>query len=100
MTTIRISGVKGYVSNGTAYYYLRATGERILDPATKNPIDPRTQLEVFVDRVGEIPMVGTMGTASEAEIALALGKLVRVEQDILRTAAIASSASQRLRWEL
>lgn len=54
MTTIRISGVKGYVSNGTAYYYLRATGERILDPATKNPIDPRTQLEVFVDRVGEM----------------------------------------------
>lgn len=51
MTTIRIPGVKGYVSKGTPYYYLRATGARITDPATRKPIDPRSELEAFVNRV-------------------------------------------------
>jgi hypothetical protein len=51
MTTITIDGVKGYVSNGQAYYYLRKSGERILDPDTKKPIDPRTDLAAFVARV-------------------------------------------------
>lgn len=52
MTTIRIPGVKHYVSNGTDYWYLRANGARIVDPATNKPIDPRSELEAFVARVG------------------------------------------------
>lgn len=51
MTTIMIAGVKGYVSNGQPYYYLRKTGERIVDPVTKQPIDPRTDLAAFAARV-------------------------------------------------
>ena len=51
MTTIRIPKVKSYESNGRTYYYLRKTGERIIDPATWNPIDPSIELAVFVNRV-------------------------------------------------
>lgn len=51
MTTIRIPGVKGYVSNGTPYFYLRATGARIVDPATNKPIDPHSDPAAFVARV-------------------------------------------------
>jgi integrase len=51
MTTIRIPKVKSYESNGQTYYYLRRTGERIIDPATGKPIDPRKDLAVFVNRV-------------------------------------------------
>lgn len=51
MTTIRIPGVKGYTSNGTPYYYLRKTGERIVDPASGKPLDPRTEPEAFAARV-------------------------------------------------
>ncbi len=51
MTTIRIPRVKSYESNGQTYYYLRKTGERIIDPATGKPIDPRKDLAVFVNRV-------------------------------------------------
>jgi integrase len=51
MTTIRIPKVKSYESNNQTYYYLRKTGERIIDPATRKPIDPRRQLAEFVTRV-------------------------------------------------
>jgi len=51
MTTIRIKGVKGYVSSGTPYYYLRASGARIVDPGTGKPIDPATDAGAFAARV-------------------------------------------------
>jgi integrase len=51
MTTIRIPRVKSYRSNGQTYYYLRKTGERIIDPATGKPIDPARNLTEFVTRV-------------------------------------------------
>lgn len=54
MTMIRLAGVKGYTSNGTAYYYLRASGERIVDPATNLPIDPDKEPERFTARVHEM----------------------------------------------
>lgn len=54
MTTIRLAGVKGYISNGTPYYYLRASGERIVDPITKAPIDPTNEPERFAARVDEM----------------------------------------------
>src|SRR4249920_3400358 len=50
MTTIRIPRVKSYRSNGQTYYYLRKTGERIIDPATGKPIDPARNLTEFVTR--------------------------------------------------
>ena len=51
MTTIRIPRVKSYESNGQVYYYLRKTGERVIDLATGKPIDPRKDLAAFVNRV-------------------------------------------------
>ena len=51
MTTIRIPKVKSYASNKQTYYYLRKTGERIIDPATGKPIDPYKDLAAFVNRV-------------------------------------------------
>lgn len=68
MTTIRIAGVKGYVSNGTPYFYLRASGERILDPATKRPIDPVRHPEAFVARVEEMKKeIGALPTPAAAK---------------------------------
>src|SRR5690349_11208766 len=65
MTTIRIPGVKGYVSNGTPYFYLRASGARITDPVTKKPIDPTVDLKAFVDRVDAMKkaLAGAAGPA-------------------------------------
>lgn len=51
MTTIRIPGVKGYVSNGTPYFYLRKNGARIVEPGTKRPIDPTKEPEAFAAAV-------------------------------------------------
>lgn len=50
MTTVHILGIKRYVSNGTTYYYLRASGEAIAD-AQGNRIDPNKQPEEFATRV-------------------------------------------------
>lgn len=51
MTMIRIPGVKAFVSNGTHYYYLRKSAERIVDPVSGRPLDPRTDPEAFTARV-------------------------------------------------
>ena len=48
MTTIRIPGIKSYRSNNQTYYYLRRTGERIVDLSSGKPIDPREDLAAFV----------------------------------------------------
>ena len=50
MTTVHISGIKRYVSNGTTYYYLHASGEAITD-AQGNRIDPFKQPGEFAARV-------------------------------------------------
>lgn len=50
MTTVHISGIKRYVSNGTTYYYLRASGEAITD-AQGNRLDPNKQPDEFAARV-------------------------------------------------
>lgn len=50
MTTVHISGIKRYVSNGTTYYYLRASGEAITD-AAGNRLDPNKQPNEFAARV-------------------------------------------------
>jgi len=42
MTTVHISGIKRHVSNGTTYYYLRASGEAITDEQG-NRLDPNKQ---------------------------------------------------------
>ncbi len=54
MTTIRIPGVKSYASKGETYYYLRRTGERVVDPDTQQPIDPACDLAAFVARVDQM----------------------------------------------
>ncbi|TBR23069.1 MAG: hypothetical protein EPO10_27470, partial [Reyranella sp.] len=46
MTTVHISGIKRYVSNGTTYYYLRASGEAITDEAGHR-LDPNKQPQEF-----------------------------------------------------
>jgi integrase len=51
--TIRLPGVKAYWSKGSVYYYLRSTGERIVDVAGK-PLDPAVDLYSFVKRVEEM----------------------------------------------
>lgn len=74
MTTIRIPGVKGYVSNGTPYFYLRATGARIVDAVTGKPIDPLTELGAFVRRVEAMKasLAATPAPAVKAGTLLAL----------------------------
>ena len=50
MTTVHISGIKRYISHGTTYYYLRASGEAITDAEGKR-LDPIKQPEEFFARV-------------------------------------------------
>lgn len=51
--TIRLPGVKAYRCKGRTYYYLRSTGERIVD-ATGKPLDPTLNLSSFVRRIEEM----------------------------------------------
>jgi integrase len=54
MTTIKLTGVKRYVSKGITFYYLRASGERIVDAATGKPIDAETEPERFAARLQQM----------------------------------------------
>lgn len=58
MTEITIEGVKKYRSKGRDYYYLRATGKRIVDPVTLKPLDPAADPEAFVQRVAAMKAAG------------------------------------------
>ncbi|WP_319798272.1 tyrosine-type recombinase/integrase [Nitrobacter sp.] len=49
---IKLAGVKGYRNGyGKPFYYLRASGERIVDATTREPIDPEVEPERFAARV-------------------------------------------------
>jgi integrase len=74
MTTIRIAGVKGYVSNGQPYFYLRASGERIVDPGTRRQIDPVAEPAAFAARVEEMKkaLAGTPAPIAKAATLLDL----------------------------
>jgi integrase len=54
MATIWLTGVKRYVSKGRTFYYLRASGERIVDALTGKPIDPETEPEKFTARLQQM----------------------------------------------
>lgn len=54
MTTIRLEGIKRYISKGRFFYYLRKTGKRIIDPITRRPIDPDKEPELFAARVAQM----------------------------------------------
>jgi integrase len=54
MATIWLKGVKRYVSKKRTFYYLRASGERIVDALTGKPIDPETEPEKFATRLREM----------------------------------------------
>ena len=54
MATIWLKGVKRYVSKGRTFYYLRASGERIVDALTGKPIDPEIEPEKFATRLREM----------------------------------------------
>lgn len=57
MTTIKFPGVKRFVSKGRAYHYLRATGERVVDPKTGVPLDPASDPTAFLRRVEAMKLV-------------------------------------------
>lgn len=54
MTTIKLSGIKKYRSKGRLFYYLRRTGERVTDAATREPIDPYKEPDRFAVRLAEM----------------------------------------------
>lgn len=54
MATIWLTGVKRYVSKGRTFYYLRASGERVVDASTGKPIDPEIEPEKFATRLREM----------------------------------------------
>ncbi|MBL6613047.1 MAG: hypothetical protein ISP45_03445 [Reyranella sp.] len=73
MATIWLKGVKRYVSKGRTFYYLRASGERIVDALTGKPIDPETEPEKFATRLREMKDKLTALPAPTAKAGTLLG---------------------------